>query len=332
MKKKGLNLRAAFAAALLLAACAPKELAAPPGMPLPAGLRLTAVRHPALAYGSVTGDASEKPSVVATAYARDLRGQGWQVELLRSGLVARRGPWQLNARLYARASQTVFTAEERHSHFYVVPRPRVHVNARFFEARTGDARSREDRAWGYERAKKFRESASDFESAIAVAADEEQLAKRFARRYGNEPHHIILDSRMRLGFVLARERQIAQASAEWRKLLHQVSSNGAPPAQKEKNAGARAWNKLARELDARAVGTAPTHDELADVHVLLASDIMRPRPVSAPQQQPLQAAPQQAPSQLFPPQQQVPHATAGPPHAPAKQQRKRRKPWWKFWK
>lgn len=270
--------RITFAGVVLLSACASKELIAPPGMPLPAGLHLTSVRHPALAYGSVTGEASGKPSAVEKAYARDLRGHGWQVELHRGRLIARRGPWELDARLYARASRTLFAAEERHSHFYVVPRPRAKVNPQFFASRIDEARTTEQLAWRYEREKKLRQSASTLESAIAIAADGEMLAQRFAKRYAHDSKQIILDSRMRLGFVLAKQKQRTQAFVEWRKLLHDVSSNDRVP-HNANAMHARAWSGLARALDARAVGTAPTHDELAFVYVLLAGEKPQPREV-----------------------------------------------------
>jgi hypothetical protein len=292
--------RIALASAVLLSACGSKELIPPPGMPLPVGLHLTSVRHPALAYGSVTGEASGKPPAVEKAYARELRGHGWQVELHRGRLVARRGPWELDARLYAHASRTLFAAEERHSHFYVVPRPRAKVNPQFFASRVDEARRAEQLAWRYEREKKLRQSASTLEYAIAIAADGELLAQRFAKPYAGESHQIILDSRMRLGFVLARQKQRTQAFVEWRKLLHDVSSNERPP-HNAKDMHARAWSGLVLALDARTVGTAPTHDELAFVHVLLAAEKTQPH---------------KAPIRV----------------AERKPQPKRHKAWWKFWK
>ena len=267
---------ALLALAAVLCACAKNSPALPPGMPLPASLRVLSVRHPALALARVTGERAEPMTVMARSYARTLERAGWTAELHPGHIVARNGPLQIDARLYPRGKGTFFTAEELRDQLYVVPHRQARVNPAFFDDRMRRVEAIERAAWQLESGKRLSEAASGLERAIALAADAQSVARRLrAERYAVMPSPLILDARIRLGFVLAKQKRRTQAFEEWRKVLH--GPPVVPAADAHPSPGA-AWKLLQLSLEDRAPGIRPTAHELSLVKVLLT----QPAPVETP--------------------------------------------------
>jgi len=274
--------------AILASAWAPQRPVLPADMPLPASLRVLSVRHPALAVAKITGVRGEQPAIVARSYASELRGAGWSVELHQDRcakacrwvparrILARRGALQIEARLFARGAATLFSAEELRDQLFVAPRRQAKVNPAFFDDRMRRVKATELAAWELVSGKRLAEAASGLERAIALAADAQGVARRLhAERYAGVQTPLIDDARLRLGFVLAKQKRRPQAFEEWRKL---VRGPGVVPAADAHPSSGAALKLLQLSLEDRAPGTRPTAHELALVKVLLT----QPVPVETP--------------------------------------------------
>jgi hypothetical protein len=278
--------------AAVLSGCARQPAALPADMPLPASLRVISVRHPALALARVTGDRAEPAAVMARSYVRTLARAGWTAELHPGRVVARNGSRQIDARFYPRGKATFFAAEELRDQLYIVPRRQAKVNPAFFDDRMRRAKAIERAAWQLEPGKRLAEAASGLERAIALAADAQSVARRLnAERYAGLSAPFILDARLRLGFVLAKQKRRPQAFEEWRKVLRGPAV--VPAADAHPSRGG-AWKLLQLSLEDRAPGTRPTAHELALVKVLLT----QPAPVETPAIRGLRT--QMQPPQLLP--------------------------------
>lgn len=267
---------ALLAFAGVLAGCAQQASPAlPPGMPLPASLRILSVRHPALAVARVTGERAESPPVMERSYALTLARAGWTAELHPGRVVGRNGKLQIDARFYARGKSTLFAAEELRDQFYIAPRRQAKVNAEFFETRMRRVKAVESAAWQLESGKRLYQAAPGLERAIALAADTQRVARRLhAERYAELQTPVILDARLRLGFVLSKQKRRSQAFEEWRKVLH---GQAVVPAADAHPSPGSAWKLLQASLEDRAPGTRPTPHELGLVKVLLT----QPAPAAA---------------------------------------------------